>query len=63
MRHFAARENISMNHFISLAVAEKLSALATEEYLVKRAKRGSKKKFQRALSKVPRVEPAEYDRL
>jgi hypothetical protein len=48
---------------ITLALAEKLSALMTEEYLEERAKRGSRKKFARAMSKVPKVEPEENDRL
>jgi hypothetical protein len=42
---------------------EKLSALMTEEYLEERAKRGSRKKFERALAKVPKVIPEEYERL
>jgi len=63
VRHIAARENISINQFISLALAEKISALMTEEYLVKRAKRGSKAKYRRVLAKVRDVEPREEDRL
>jgi hypothetical protein len=41
----------------------KLSALMTEEYLGERAERGSRRKFKRAMAKVPRVEPEGYDRL
>jgi hypothetical protein len=33
------REGFSINQFIALAIAEKLSALMTEEYLQKRKKR------------------------
>jgi predicted transcriptional regulator len=61
VRQIAARENISINQFISLALAEKISALLTEEYLVKRAKRGSKTKYRRVLAKVRNVEPAIVD--
>ncbi len=62
-RKVAAKESVSINQLITLALAEKLSALMTEEYLEERAKRGSRKKFARAMSKVPKVEPEENDRL
>ena len=38
---------------IVLAVAEKISALLTADYLKQRAQKGSRKKFLRALGKVP----------
>lgn len=58
------REGISWDQFVSLAVAEKTSALATEEYLEMRAKRGSKEKFLAAMAKVADVEPPdERDRM
>ncbi len=63
IREIAKRENISINQFVNSAVAEKLSALLTEEYLEERAKRGSSRKFKRALSKVKDVEPEEHDQL
>ena len=63
VRKLAQQESVSINQLITLALAEKLSALTTEQYLAERAKRGSRKKFQRAMSKVPKVEPEEYDRL
>jgi len=63
IRDIAKRENISINQFVSTAVAEKLSALLTEEYLSERANRGSRRKFKRALSKVRDIEPDEEDRL
>jgi hypothetical protein len=62
-RELAREENISINQLITLALAEKVSALAAEDYIQKRAARASKKKFQNALAKVPHAEPAEYDRL
>jgi hypothetical protein len=61
VRELAKREGISINQFISTALAEKLSALMTQEYLEARARRGSRRKFDRALSKVADVEPEEYD--
>jgi hypothetical protein len=36
----ASRDGISVDQFISTAIAEKLSALMTENYLKERAKRG-----------------------
>jgi len=59
----AKRENISINQLITTALAEKLSALDTEEYLKERAKLGDRSKFKKALSKVADVEPDECDRL
>ena len=61
MREIAEREGISINQLISTAVAEKLSALMTEEYLEERAQRGSRQKFDRALGKVWDGEPEPGD--
>ncbi|OGQ67363.1 MAG: CopG family transcriptional regulator [Deltaproteobacteria bacterium RIFCSPLOWO2_12_55_13] len=63
VRKLAEKESVSINQLVTLALAEKISALLTEEYLETRAKRGSRKKFERAMVKVPKVEPEEYDRL
>ncbi len=62
-REWADKESISINQFITLALAEKLSALMTEEYLGERAKRGDRKKFERAMARVADVEPEERDRI
>ena len=59
----AEREGVSINQLISSAVAEKMSALMTEEYLAARAKRASRRKFEAVLAKVPNVEPDESDRI
>ncbi len=63
IKQMAEAESISMNQFITLAVAEKMSALATVENLKERAKRGSRQKFEAVLANVPDVEPEEYDKL
>ncbi|NIV91375.1 toxin-antitoxin system HicB family antitoxin [candidate division KSB1 bacterium] len=63
VREFAKKDNVSINQFIKSALAEKIAAFLTEEYLEERAKRGSRQKFERVLSKVPDVPPEEYDRL
>jgi hypothetical protein len=63
-RELAQDEGISMNQLITLALAEKVSALATESYLEERATRGDRAKFEAALAKVADVEPLdEHDRL
>ena len=62
-RNLAREENVSINQLITLALAEKVSALAAEDYIQKRGSRASRKKFLNALAKVPHAEPAEYDRL
>jgi len=63
VRELAKQENISINQFISTALAEKMSALLTEEYLSQRAERGMRKKFSRVLSKVHDVKPDAGDTL
>jgi predicted transcriptional regulator len=59
----AEREGVSINQLISSAVAEKMSALMTEEYLEARARRASRRKFEAVLAKIPDVEPDESDRV
>lgn len=63
LAELAASEGISINQLINSAVAEKMSALMTEEYLEARAKRGSRRKFVAALAKVADIEPEERDRV
>jgi hypothetical protein len=59
----AEREGVSINQLISSAVGEKMSALMTEDYLVGRAKRASRRKFEAVLAKVPDIDPDETDRI
>jgi len=63
IKSLAKKEGISINQFISSAVAEKMSALLTESYLSQRAEKGDKKAFLKAMSKVPDIEPEQKDRL
>jgi len=63
VRELAQRENVSINQFVALALAEKVSALKTEEYLSARAMRGKRTKFDAALAKVPDAEPEAHDQL
>jgi HicB family len=62
-RELAEKEKISINQLITLALAEKISALTTEEYLGERARRGDRDKFERAMAKVADVEPEDEDRI
>lgn len=57
VRQLAAREKISINQFISTALAEKLSALLTEEYLGQRAARGKRAAYDAVLGKVAERPP------
>jgi hypothetical protein len=59
----ARQESVSVNQLISLALAEKLSALLAEDYLVMRARQGDLAKFGSAMAKVSDEEPEEDDRL
>ena len=63
VRELAKREGISINQLISTALAEKLSALMTEEYLAKRAQVGDRKKYDKAFARIRDVEPDSFDRL
>lgn len=62
-RVYAEREGISVNQLVATALAEKLAALGAEDFLKERAARGSRNKFEKALSLVPNVLPEESDRL
>ena len=60
-REISKQDHVSMNQFIASAVAEKVSALATEKYLAQRAARASEEKFKAALAKVPDETPEAFD--
>lgn len=53
----------AINRFIASAVAEKDSAIATEDYLQQRAQHADKQAFQRLLAKVPNREVVSGDEL
>lgn len=62
-RELAQREGISMNQLIATALAEKVSALDTLAYLEERGARGSREEFEKALRRVPSVDPVPGDEL
>jgi predicted transcriptional regulator len=61
VRELAVQDDISINQFIATAVAEKMSALLTLDYLEDRAARGNRAAFERALRKVPSRPPLPGD--
>jgi predicted transcriptional regulator len=61
-RELAKSEDVSINQLITTALAEKMSALMTVDYLQERAARGDRGRFERAMAKVPDVEPDEHDK-
>jgi hypothetical protein len=61
LKEFSKAEQISMNQFIATAVAEKMAALETFDYLGERAKKGDYEHFKNMLSKVPNRKPLKGD--
>jgi hypothetical protein len=62
-KRLAETEGISINQLISTAIAEKLSAIDTERYLLERASHANISRFRRVLAMVPKVEPVPGDEL
>jgi len=63
VKQFTAQEHSTVEHFALLAIAEKLSSLATVDYIEQRAKQANLNRLDELLLKVPDVEPQEHDRL
>ncbi len=59
----AEEENVSMNQFFVMAIAEKVSALKTEAYFRERAGRADASRARAALARVPDVPPPPEDAL
>lgn len=51
-RQLAKSDRVSINQLITTALAEKVSALLTVEYLAERAARGDRARFDAVLDKV-----------
>ena len=62
-RELAKQEGISINQLVTTALAEKMSALMTREYLESRTARGERTKFEQALGKVKSRRPQEDDQI
>lgn len=63
LKRAAEADGISINQFISLAVAEKLSALQTYDLIAERAKGASRNAFLDAMAQVPAGPVREGDEL
>ena len=63
VKEIAHRDKVSINQMITLAVAEKLSALETEDYLGKLSKKGNKQLYLKALKRVSNRKPDKGDEL
>lgn len=63
LKRAADADGISINQFISLAIAEKLSALQTYDIIAERAKGASRDSFLQAMALVPATQPQEGDEL
>ena len=62
-KKLAKQDGVSINQFIAVAVAEKIAALETVEYIQNRARKGSREKFEAALALIPHAQPDEHDRI
>ena len=60
-RALVKSEQISVNQLVATALAEKISALATEDYLAALAVHGSREAFDRIMSKVKKRQPLPGD--
>jgi hypothetical protein len=56
-RRVAEAEGVALNQFINVAVAEKVSALRTEDYFRERAARGDVARAKRILKRAGRGNP------
>ena len=63
IKEIAQQEGVSINQFISSAVAEKISAIMTEDYLKMRAKRARRAELVTILDNVPHRKPIPGDEL
>jgi post-segregation antitoxin (ccd killing protein) len=63
LKKLARQEGVSINRLAVTALAEKMSALMTSEYLEERAQRGSRRKFEDVLDRVKDTEPDQQDKL
>ena len=63
IREIAKMEGVSINQLISSAIAEKISAIMTEEYLKTRAERADLNDMKAILNKVADRKPLEGDEL
>lgn len=61
IENLSQKENIPINELINMALSVQISAWMTEDYSLRKAKKGSWEKFNQVLDKVSDREPEEYD--
>ena len=59
----ARRENISIEHLVSLALAQALGAWQSQSVIAERARHANREDFLRFMDQVPDQEPVEGDRV
>jgi hypothetical protein len=62
-REAADRDGTTLDQLFTIAIAEKLSALQTEELFSQRARRADFDRYREVLAKVPDVPPVPDDEL
>lgn len=63
VKELAKQEGVSINQLITLAIAEKISALMAEDYIKNRGLSGRRATYEAILAKVPAAEPIEGDKI
>lgn len=61
-REVASQDGVSINQLVMTALAEKIAALKTADYLAQRAQGADEGDWDTILSQVPDVEPEAFDR-
>ncbi|MFZ4659952.1 MAG: toxin-antitoxin system HicB family antitoxin [Caldilineaceae bacterium] len=61
VRHLAHEDSVSINQFITVAVAEKVATLMTLGYIEQRAKLGSREEFKRVLAKIAQADLSPFE--
>jgi len=63
LKDLAKEDGVSINQFISIAVAEKVSSLRTVDYLKRRAAKSNPRELLSILDMAPDVEPESNDKI
>lgn len=63
VKELAKEDGVSINQYISVALAEKVSSMRTVEYLKRRASLGSAEHMISILESAPDIEPEDHDRI
>ena len=63
IKEMAQKDGVSINSFINSAVAEKISAITTDEYITQRALNSKAGAFRKVLNKVKSRTPLPEDRI